>query len=85
MDLVEVLAGFEQMDRVRIRDAANLAGIALAEYRQGADGTCYIDHKETIVICRTAIMSSVPLPHFVRTEADSRWPWRLDLSGSSVT
>jgi len=82
MNLIEVLATFQPNDRLRIRDAVNVAGAALADYRLAGDGSWFIDHRETVVICRTAIMSAVPLPHFTFTTGDTRWPWRLELSGS---
>ena len=82
-DLLDVLAAFDRSDRVRIKDAVNVAGVALADYRLASDGRWYSDHNETVLICRKAIVSSVPLPHFVRTGDDPRWPWRLELGGGS--
>lgn len=83
MDLLDVLAAFEPPDRSRIHSAANMAGVALADFRQGADGTWFTDHRGRIVICRSAIRSAVPLPDFVRTDDGSRWPWYMELSGAS--
>ena len=82
MDLLDVLSAFDRSDRVRIKDAVNVAGVALADYRLGPDGRWYSDHNQTVLICRTAIVSSVPLPHSVHTD-DPRWPWRLELGGGS--
>jgi len=79
---MEILSRFDRDDQVIIRDAANWAGVALADYHPGTCGESFRDATGKLHIGRTMILSAVELPAFERSDICERWPWQIRLRGA---
>ena len=80
---MEILSRFDRDDQVIIRDAANWAGVALADYHPCTSGESFRDASSTLHIGRTMVLSAVALPSFERSDICERWPWQIQLHGAS--